>query len=621
MNRSLTLGRRALIPALVCSLMLSMGCKEESESPEATKGAEAAAEQQEAAQVKKAALKPSLVFPDDVLAVSGTPSLEKLIEAVNTGANAVAPGALPPNLASLALESMKSDLGLKDISWFKSNAPVLLAVVDPKVFEGKNQVVLLPASDTEKALASLKEGTKRDFEGHKAFFEHRFEKVYVDTLDGYLVFTDHTAIFPKLKSFLEGQLISWKPENAFSLHVAMDHVSQRYGVELAQFKEMAKQTLAQQAGAAANAQVQDWQTDMLFTVIDSMQSLQVDLAVEGKDLRLIMKDAAKPGTAFAKLLSSSAGQRSSLIETVPAAAWFSTVSILDVRQSEDFGRLNEMSIRTYTDLLGLSAEENKALDPLIREAAKLTTGDSAVSLHSDGAFPMAMQTVAKVSDIAAFRAVNKKLLALLVPQIWDRIVAELKNNGTELPPAKVTSISEMVALAKPFATPLGLVPTLVSTEADGVHLDALELKIDWTVLSREMGLAAQDVATVEMLKTIAGEKFVFAVATGSDRYVQAFGPNALAVATSLAKGENPKSDPAVVTMSKEQNWTAVIRVGALLDALSFIPEMAAKKPMIDAIPKDRALSMTAKSTGSALECTLQVPLDIIGQVITLAGAP
>ena len=538
MNRRPQLTRCLAVSSLVLTLALFPGCKDDAEAPAAESPAAPAAEKAAPSALKEPAPKPAMVFPEDVLVVSGTPSLEKLIEAVNAGASAVAPGALPPNLASLALESMKSDLGLKDISWFKSDAPVLLAVVDPKVFEGKNQVVLLPVSDTEKALSSLKEGAQRDFEGHKAFFEHRFEKVYVDTIEGYLVFTDHTAIFPKIKSFLEGPLKAWKPEHPLSIKLAMDHISSRYGVELAQFKEMAKQTLAQQAGGAASPEIQDWQTDMLFNILDSMKTLEVHLAMEGKNLRLLMNDTAKEGTALAKLLASSKGQRSSLANTVPESAWCATAAVLDVRQSEDFSRLNEMSIRTYTDLLNLSPEDMKALDPLIRQAAKLTTGDSSLSIYQDGKFPVAMHTVAKVSDVAAFRAVNKKLLALLVPKIWTRVVAELKANGVELPPSEVSSIAEMVALAKPFSTPMGAVPSLISSSENGVEVDALELTLDWPVLSREMGLEAQDVETAKILDTVVGEKIAFATATGSDRYVQAFGPNAAKTAASLAKGEN-----------------------------------------------------------------------------------
>lgn len=621
MTRVAVVSSKSLVLTLALALTLGVGCQDDASKPEAS--AEAGPQGQKSATKASTAdaPKPGLTFPENVLVVSGTPSLEKLVAAVNAGANAVAPGTLPPNLASLALESMKSDLGLKDISWFKTDAPILLAVVDPKVFDGKNQLVLLPTSDAEKALASLKEGAQRDFEGHKAFFEHRFEKVYVDTIDGYLVFTDHTAIFGKYKGFLEKELVKWTPAHAFSLEFAMDHILRGYGVEIAQFKEMAKQTLAQQSGGAAAPEIQEWQTQMLFSLVESLDRLRIHFGAQGSDLKLWVDGSAKKGTELAKLTAASQGQASSLLSTIPANAWLATAGVFDVRQSAEFGRLNEMSLRTYTDLLELGPEQMKLLDPMIREAAKLTTGDSAVSLYSDKNFPVAMHTVTKVADLAAFRTVNKKLLALLVPQIWSRVVAELKANGTELPPAQVTSVAEMVALAKPFAAPMGMVPTLISKETDGVQVDALELKIDWAVLSREMGLAAEDVKTVEMLKTVAGDAIVFAVASGSDRYVQAFGPQAVATATALAQGKETSSSEAVTSLAKDKNWTVAVQVRALMDALLFIPEMAARKPLIDAIAKDRTLSVTARSTGPGFEVEMNVPLDAIGQVIAVSSAP
>ena len=621
MTRATRLARSLAVPLALCVLTLVVGCKDDTPAPATEAPTEATSQKGESKALKPAPAKPALVFPDELLVVSGTPSLEKLIEAVNSGANAVAPGALPPNLSSLALESMKSDLGFKDISWFKTDAPVLLAVVDPKSFDGKNQLVMLPVSDTEKALASLKEGAQRDFEGHKAFFEHRFEKVYVDTLDGYIVFTDHTAIFPKLKSFMEASLVNWKPAHALSILVDMEHIKARYGVELAQFKEMAKQTLAQGAAGAPAPEVQEWQTDMLFSLLDSMNALELHIAVEDNNLRVIFHDTAKSDTAFAKLLAASSGQKSGLLTTVPENAWLASVGMLDVRKSPEFGRLNEMSLRTYADLLELTPEDMKALNPLIRQAAELNTGDSAVSMYPQGAFPFAMHTVSRVSDMTVFRALNKQMLALLVPKIWSRVVAELKKNDVQLPPSQVGSIGEMVALAKPFATPLGVVPNLVTSDSDGVQVDALELTIDWTVVTREMGLSAQDVATVNMLKTVAGDKVAFAVATGGDRFVQAFGPDAIATAASLAKGEDPKSSAQFTALASQENWAFGLRAGALLQALAFIPDLATKKPLIEAMSKERMLVGRAKSTGPTLEASLDVPLDLLAEIIGFANAP
>ena len=89
MNRTFIISSKSLILILVCALALFAGCKDEAPATETSGESGAAGNKAVAQAVAKEALRPGMVLPDDVLVVSGTSSLEKLLEAVNAGAGSI----------------------------------------------------------------------------------------------------------------------------------------------------------------------------------------------------------------------------------------------------------------------------------------------------------------------------------------------------------------------------------------------------------------------------------------------------------------------------------------------------------------------------------------------------
>ena len=65
----------------------------------------------------------------------------------------------------------------------------------------------------------------------------------------------------------------------------------------------------------------------------------------------------------------------------------------------------------------------------------------------------------------------------------------------------------------------------------------------------------------------------------------------------------------------------MFRAGAMFEALSFAPDLASKKAIIDSMSKEQMISVTAKSTQGVLEAGLNIPLEIVAQIISLATAP
>jgi hypothetical protein len=614
-QRSSTL--RGLLFALALTLVAAPACQDEAPTTVDEGAAPAPA-------APAAVAQPAFELPSEVLAVTGIPSLEAFLATVNEVANTVAPGSLPPNLASMALESMKADMGLSDISWFRSDAPVLVAVVDSKTFEGKNQVMLVPTSDPEKALASLKEGAQRDFEGHTAFYEHRFEKVYVDMIEGYVVFTDHTRIFPAVKDFVSKELRLWKPDHAISIRLAMDHVVARYGAEIAQGKEMVREMAKEvSAGEAAfdTSEVQELQLALLFSMVESANRIGIDLSAKGSDLRLGLSVDAKAGSDLATFLTLIAGKESSMIGALPSGSWAAFGGHMDVRKFAPLRKIQEASLGAYVNILSLDAKESASLATMISALADQSSGDSLTSFYADGAFPFAFVSAQAVDDLGALRATLGKLLPFLLDHGYSALSRSMEADGQKLPPAKVTSMADLVGLAKPFCAAYGVTPTVSERDQDGVHVDALDFAIDWVVLSRELGLAAQEVETVKMLQTVVGSSVQLAFATGGNRSVTALGPHAVDHALAMAKGAAGPGDPAFAALAKGQNMAMSFRIGALLRALSFIPDLSAMKPLIDGIAPNRALTLQVDSAGDAASMVMGIPIDVIRDMVGMVAGP
>jgi hypothetical protein len=197
----------------------------------------------------------------------------------------------------------------------------------------------------------------------------------------------------------------------------------------------------------------------------------------------------------------------------------------------------------------------------------------------------------------------------------------MKADRKSLPSAKVTSMADLVGLAKPFSAAYGVTPSISERDQDGVHVDVLDLAIDWVVLSRELGLAAHETETVKMLQTVVGPNVQLAFATGGKRSVTAFGPHAVDHALAMAGGKGGAGDPAFAALAKGQNMAMSLRIGALLRALSFIPDMAAMKPLIDVIGPQRALTIQIDSSGDKASMIMGIPIDVIRDIMGLVAGP
>jgi hypothetical protein len=456
LSRSLRVGALSLA---LSALVAAPGCKKDepvAPAPAATtaepvkagepaKAAEAVVEKAAEAVVEKVAevvaapaAAPSIVLPEGVLMAAGVPSLTEVLSTVSTVANKIAPGQVPPDLASMALEGMKGVYGFTDITWLDQSAPIKFANVDPKTHDGKGQAILIPITDKEKVLASLPATANKALEGHAASFESQGQTWYLDFVEGHAVLTDHPGVFAERRDFISGALAAWKPERLFTTRINMATVNAAFAKELQDARAAAEQLTAQAAqepGMPDASAVMKKYTDLLFEVVDSTTAAQLDLYVQDGSIRFGASVDAKDGSGLANFSRLIAGKSSSLADAAPPTTWLGFTGNMDVREMKSIREMQKLALNTYAGLLKLTPEETAKIDSIFDRMATQATGESLTAFALDGTFPFALTTLAKVTDATQLRGAYGELLDLVFVKAWTYALEEMKKEGKEVPGA------------------------------------------------------------------------------------------------------------------------------------------------------------------------------------------
>lgn len=547
-------------------------------------------------------------LPESVIVVSGTPSLEALFGMINKLGAKVAPGQMPPDMASVALEGLKAQMGFTDVSWIKKDAPIYVVIVDPKTY-GQGDVLVLPATDAKKAMDSLGDSAKKGADGHGATVEVMFTTLYIDAVgNDKIVVSKHKDIFAKVKGFIGGDLPKWTPGSPIAINIKMDNVNKLFGAEIAQGKQMLSRMYSQMEGDLGEGQkaAMEAQLDFLLGFVESSSEVTLALAEAGGDVHLSAKMVAKPGTGMAKAAAAAAQGSSTLLATVPPNAWLAFSSKMDLRGVESLKKLQLEGFRSYAELLGLSAEESKKLMAIGEKMWTASEGDSTFAIYTDGKFPFAMQSVSKVKDAASMRKEYEALFDMLFAKGWAMAVEEANKEGAKLP-ATIKSFSDLVKFVNDMAGPMGAKISVVHSDEGGVALDALSIEVDWD----KTPLKAEEPEAYKMAKEIVGPKLEMAIAYKGDLSVGTFGPNAIDHAKKLANGTNPGGSPGLTREGEGAAMAGVADVTLALQSMKFVPDIAADAAKIDALPKDQPFTMTLKSDGKALTFDIGLPTETI----------
>ncbi len=561
---------------------------------------------------------PSLVLPEGVLMAAGVPSLSAVLTTVSTVANKIAPGQIPPDLASMALEGMKSLYGFTDITWLDQTAPMKFANVDPKTHDGKGQAILIPITDKDKVLASLPADAKKELEGHAASFESQGQTWYLDFVEGHAVLTDHPGVFAERRDFISGPLAAWKPERLFTTRINMTTVNTAFAKELQDARAAAEQLTsqaAQEPGMPDASKVMKKYTDLLFEVVDSTTAAQLDLYVQDGSIRFGASVDAKDGSGLANFARLITGKSSSLADVAPATTWLGFTGNMDVREIKSIRDMQKLALETYAGLLKLTPEESAKIDSLFDRMAAQSTGESATAFAIDGTFPFALTTLSKVTDATQLRGAYGELLDLVFLKAWGYALAEMKKDGKEVPgAADVKDLPGLIRLLGGIAEGMGVKLTLVSEVRGDVQVDALTVDADL----EKLGLNEKDPAAFAIVDGLIGRHLELAFGFKNDALSMGFGPHGIQQALDLASGKRPGGEPTLTAAARGNAMAGTLRIDVILNALTAIPEVARMKEAIDKLPKGEAFTMTAAGSGNTSGITLAFPIETIAALVGLA---
>jgi hypothetical protein len=155
---------------------------------------------------------------------------------------------------------------------------------------------------------------------------------------------------------------------------------------------------------------------------------------------------------------------------------------------------------------------------------------------------------------------------------------------------------------------------LVSEVRGDVQVDALTIDADL----EKLGLREKDPDAFAIVDGVIGRHLELAFGFKGDSLSMGFGPNGIQQALDLASGKRPGGEPTLTKVSAGQAMAGTLRLEAIMQALTAIPQVATMKEAIDKLPKGEAFTMTAAGTGDSIGMTLSFPIDTIAALAGLA---
>ena len=613
---------------LALSVALGPGCKKD-EAP--ADGAQQTAEGNNASPSPASAAKASPVkvdkaagpaLSDGVLGVVGLSSLKDIAGYASAAGNRLAPGAIPPNSASMVLEHLKADLGFTDISWLAQDKPIYVVLAsDPSLGE-RNSAMVLPVADEARMKASLKPGATDAPEGHLAAYEHALTRRYLDLSGSSLVVAEHKGLFAAVKSFVVGPLATWKPGGLTALHLDMERVSSRYRAEIAGLKAMllAATDPNTQGGGNLEIDVNQDQLNQLLALAEGAGTL--DLLIQGDEtkLTLILGGTGKAGTLTSRLFGAMKDRTCELASLAPSGSWLAGCAHMDTRKIEEMNKVSGAQIEGIFRDLNVPAEARPALKAEWKKLMDMSLGDNVTGVSAEGGFPFAAWSVSDCTDGVAFHKTTLGLIDMAVPHLWSALSQAMAAEGKELPAAKIERLDDLVNMASPFVAAFGLTLRPLHDKKGDIPVDGVSLKLDWKVLQEQVAREPGDAEQLALLEKLIGDELALVLAAKGDKSAFAFGPSAVDMAVGLVEGKRPATSSSIAKLGEDAGFAGVLDAQPLLKSLQANPALAAQLPpgLTNMEGLKQPITVRGGSDGDYASLKVDLPLGLIQVLVGLA---
>ena len=262
-----------------------------------------------------------------------------------------------------------------------------------------------------------------------------------------------------------------KPEDLLQVGIVLDAMARHHGEKL----QSALADLAAESGGPFKTALAPYR-ELVRRAVEGSKTLEFGLADAGDDIVLDAHLQLRPGSELAASFGRVAALGPSpLVARLPASAWLVSASTSDLTDS---ARQIDMALSAWRTMLQDQAAALAGIETWMRELYTVVGPYSALAMHTDGEFPLAMTALMSSKDpqrlLSVMRDGSFKVIrdfAMSRPEVQANMAPPLK---AALDSGGWTALFQMVA-EKLQGTPFTL--TTLNQNADGLQCEVLRVDI------------------------------------------------------------------------------------------------------------------------------------------------
>jgi len=565
-----------------------------------------------AAQLAPAAVQ---AVPGEIIAYGSLKSLDDLLTTVKDVAARVSPMPLPADIDQTMLMGLQATLGFQNMTWLDRTRPARIVVLNPKA-NPQPGVVVLPTTDPEAVKTALPVERKEGEAGNQYSYTHDFQTVYANIVGKDLVLTQSPESFAVVKAFVEANLANHTPTVPFEISVAMDNVLNIFGQELAMAEEQMSQLAAMPMALPVPGlqELVKKEYELLFSGVRQLQRIDIAFSAQDGRLRLPMTFTVKPEGGLARFIQAMAGRQGTLVNLLPAASYLVMAYNVDPKAA---GEWTDLGFEFISKAFQMDAAKLASMRSLYDQSMDVTTGDTALALYRDGNFSFALDVLYGLNDAKKAREVQLAFYDALWTEIVTLIKTYATKEGAQIPPAlDLSTFPKAIESLNAMVGPMGAAITLQKEEYNGVTLDILDLKLDFTKMPP---MDPEEKAIVDVL---VGDHLQFVLAYADTFLFESLGPNAVARAKQAIDGTKPlENDPSFATardLLKDGGGVFFLDAVKGLQAFAAVPDLAPQRDAImSKVPQGGLIVETDAVAGNQLRLTFDLATAPIGEMVKL----
>lgn len=384
-----------------------------------------------------------------------------------------------------------------------------------------------------------------------------------------------------------------KPEDLLQVGIVIDAVARHHGDKL----NKALAQLAEESGGPFKSALAPYR-ELMRRAIEGSRTLEFGIADAGDDIVIDAHLQLRPDSDLSASFGRVAARGPSpLLARLPASAWLVSAATADLADS---ARQIEMSMAAWRGLVQNQPGVVEAIEQWSRNLYAVVGPYTAIAIHSDGEFPLAMTAIMSASEPMRLLSVLRdgsyetiRNLAQSRPDLQANLPAPLQ---AALTSGGWTALFQ-VAAAKLQGTPFTL--TTMTQNADGLECEVLRVDIDPSSLGGGNPMMARAMGMI-------GPRLEAGLCAGNDAVLAVFGHDAVALAGAAARPGREDALPGTPWFHNAFGSRPASTLFGLQPGLLFAIART-MLPTVPAWPEQAAITLGCHGTAKEASCRLGLP--------------